>query len=126
MSDRARTAAPHRLATSRHTVRHGRRMAAPDFRFIGKGVYGVPDAARISAVPAARIRRWLIGYQRPGDRRMRPAVMERQHELVDGRLALSFFDLVEVRIVDAFLRHGMRWRTLWHLHQKAKAIVGHQ
>ena len=100
-------------------------MAERDqYRFIGKGVYGVPEAARITDVPAARIRRWLMGYQRTGIAR-RPPVLRRAYDLVDDRLALSFLDLVEVRIVNAFLRHGMRWRTLWEAHQKARSMVGH-
>ncbi len=31
---------------------------------------------------------------------------------VDGQLALSFLDLIEVRFVDAFLENGVPWKTI--------------
>ena len=93
------------------------------YTYIGKGVYGIPDAARITKVGAARIRRWIDGYRREGS--ARPAVLQRQHEPIGDRLALGFLDLVEVRLANAFLHAGVKWRAMWQLHNVAREMVGH-
>lgn len=93
---------------------------------LGKGIYSVPEAARLSRVPAARIHRWIKGYSfrsRSGLRSSPPAF---QGDLVPirGSLALSFLDLVEVRFVDAFLRAGVSWPTLRLAHAEAGRLIG--
>jgi uncharacterized protein (DUF433 family) len=93
---------------------------------VGRGIYSVPEAARLSRVPAARIRRWIRGYSfrsRSGVRASPPAF---HGDLVPirGALALSFLDLVEVRFVDAFLRAGVRWPTLRLAHAQASRLIG--
>src|SRR5262245_44583194 len=37
-------------------------MSANGYRFIGLGLYTVPEASRLSHVSVGRIRRWLRGY----------------------------------------------------------------
>ena len=60
-------------------MRNGHReMAGSDgYKFIGKGLYSVPEAARLTNVPSARIRRWLSGYRRAGGDLARPAILAR-------------------------------------------------
>jgi uncharacterized protein (DUF433 family) len=40
---------------------------------------------------------------------------------IEGKFALGFRDLVEVRFVDAFVKAGVSWKTLRRAHQVAKA-----
>ena len=94
------------------------------------GIYSVQDAARLSSVPAARIRGWLLGY---GPRRGRdgaPAVLRPQHTLRHGELALGFFDLLEVaflgRLVQAAERQGRRpsWKSIRLAADTARRMLG--
>jgi uncharacterized protein (DUF433 family)/DNA-binding transcriptional MerR regulator len=89
--------------------------------FIGKGIYTVPDAARLSRVSARRIRYWLKQLPseegpEPEDRRLW------RGELcpIDDKLALGFLDLQEVRFIDAFLKAGVSWHLLRRAHDIAR------
>ena len=83
-------------------------------RFIGRGIYSVADAARLTKVSRGRASRWLRGYTyRSGeDFRESGPVWRSDLPPVDGQLALSFLDLIEVRFVDAFLKNGVPWKTI--------------
>lgn len=78
------------------------------------GIYTVPEASRLTRVASPRIRRWLKGYKFfSGEREhVSPPVWRGQLQPVDGALALGFLDLMEIRVVDAFLRAGVSWKTL--------------
>ena len=93
--------------------------------FIGTGIYSVPEAARLTGVSAARIRRWLRGYcfESSGTKHASPPVWVAQLPEIDGKLALGFLDLVEVRFVNAFLNHGVSWRVLRLAAKKARELV---
>lgn len=101
-------------------------MASRDFNFIGVGVYTVPEASRISHVSTGRIRRWLQGYQFRASlgHHKSPPVFTSSLPPIDGEVALSFLDLQEVRFVDAFLRVGVKWKTLREVHKKAEDGLG--
>ena len=76
---------------------------------LGIGFYTVPEAARLVAVPARNIRRWLGGYSfRNGDgrRRMEP-LWRSELAMIDDQLELGFRDLIELRFVKAFLDAGV-------------------
>ena len=78
---------------------------------LGQGIYSVADAARYTGIPGARIRRWSCGYQfggSDGPSASRP-VIRRDHDSDPANPQLSFLDLIEVRVVDAFLRLGVSW-----------------
>jgi hypothetical protein len=62
---------------------------------LGIGLYTVPEAAHLTVIPQARLRRWLQGYTyRRGDQ---PSASEptwqRQLPEIDGTLGLGFLDL---------------------------------
>jgi uncharacterized protein (DUF433 family) len=89
-------------------------MATQSFKIVGRGIYSLRDAARLTSIPARRIRRWLEGYEfraRTGARHS-DAVLHHDYEAVERRLWLSFADLVEVRFVDAFLKTGVSWAAI--------------
>lgn len=99
---------------------------ARQHRLIGTGIYTVPEAARLSRVPAPRIRRWIRGYTFPtlgGPHRSDP-IFTADIEPIEATLALSFLDLQEVLFVDAFLRAGVSWKTIRMAHAAAEERIG--
>lgn len=95
-------------------------IATQPSQLLGKGIYTVPDAARLSRVTQRRIRYWLKGI--PSEEA--PETTDRRlwrGELcpIDDKLALGFLDLQEVRFIDAFLKAGVSW----HLLRKAHGIA---
>jgi uncharacterized protein (DUF433 family) len=85
---------------------------------LGVGIYTVPEAARLTQVAPSRIRRWLSGG-RDGS----AAIWRHDLPRIDGSLALSFRDLIEVRFVDAFRRHGVSWPVLRRAAERAAEIL---
>ncbi|HUU85616.1 MAG TPA: DUF433 domain-containing protein [Phycisphaerae bacterium] len=96
--------------------------------YLGVGIYGVAEAARLTDVRAQRIRRWLEGYtfSCAGKLHASPPVWRRQLPDVDGTLALGFLDLIEVRFVDAFRRHGVTWRTIRRAAERARVLFDNE
>jgi uncharacterized protein (DUF433 family) len=105
------------MGVSRRLTERMSEPAAPE-PGLGTGLYAIPEAARLSRVSAARIRRWIKGYDwsRGKDearhRHHSPPVWRPDVAPIDGAQALSFRDLVELRFVDAFLRAGVSWKRL--------------
>lgn len=100
-------------------------MAQRRQSLLGVGVYTVPEAARLTGVSAPRIRRWLTGYtftSRAAPRSSAP-VWQRQIVSSSGELILSFRDLLEVRFVDAFRRHGVSWKVIRLAAERAAEII---
>jgi uncharacterized protein (DUF433 family) len=97
------------------------------YRLIGHGVYTIPEAAKLTRICASRIRRCIQGYEyRAGDERRRiQPLFESTFGPIDGSLAMSFLDLVEIRFVNAFLEQGVTWTYLSRIYGKAAEIVGH-
>ncbi|HWA85894.1 MAG TPA: DUF433 domain-containing protein [Opitutus sp.] len=94
--------------------------------FLGAGIYTIPEAARLSGVSAARIRRWLKGYgfKTRKARHHSPPVWNGQLDPIEGKLAIGFRDLMEIRFVNAFLDAGVSWKTMRAAHVAAKAKLG--
>lgn len=76
-------------------------------------------------VSASRIRRWMRGYEfRVGDAKHASSpVWKRDLPEIEGALALSFRDVIEVRFVDYFLKEGVSWPTLRQAAIYASEIV---
>lgn len=94
--------------------------------FLGKGIYPVSFASRLTGIPSRSIRRWLLGYSRrtKGTTRTYAPVLEDELGLIEGRLFLSFLDLIEVQFLEAFLRHGVRWTTIREAATNARELLG--
>jgi uncharacterized protein (DUF433 family) len=91
------------------------------------GIYTISEASRLTGVSPRRIRRWVRGYEfkvKHGRHRS-PAVWSTQLDRIDHAVALGFFDLLEVRCVDAFVSAGVGWKTLRQVHEQARKLVGH-
>lgn len=91
------------------------------------GLYTLPEAAHLTGVPSASIRRWTLGYHfvHGGARRWSPALVRPKLHLIEGTPAVTFLDLQELRFLHAFRTHGMSWHWLRIYHDKATERVGH-
>ena len=82
---------------------------------IGVGLYTVPEAARLAGVPARRIRRWVRGYRyraRDGAEAASEPLWRADTPATDTTVGLSFLDMMEVRMVNAFRGHGVSWAVI--------------
>ncbi len=95
-------------------------------RLIGIGLYTVPEASRYLGIPAQKIRRWLGGYsvvEAGVTRRIEP-LWTTQIELGDDQLHLGFRDLIELRVVSAFIAEDFSpWRIRKAL-AAARELIG--
>jgi uncharacterized protein (DUF433 family) len=81
---------------------------------VGVGIYTVPEASHFTGIAAGKIRRWLRGrdYTYRGEKRHAGPLWNSQIQLNDGELHLGFRDLVELRVVNAFINEGFSpWRV---------------
>jgi len=94
----------------------------PQKLLLNTGIYGVPEAARLTKVSKGKIRRWIRGYdfRKGAARRHSDAVWTGSIPPLDGKVVLGFLDLMEIRFVDAFLQAGVSWRTMRNAHQLAR------
>jgi len=85
---------------------------------VGKGIYAPREASRLTGVSTRRIKGWLKGYARHSQ----PVVVA---DFIDDdeMLQLSFADLMEVRIVNGFLRRGISWKELRRAAKSAASIL---
>lgn len=90
-------------------------MDTDDYNYLGVGIYTVPEASRLTGVPAARVRRWVGGHTyrtATGMVRRTDPITRPQLPMIDGTVALGFLDLLEVRVVNALLDVGLTWPAL--------------
>jgi len=101
-------------------------MQPPTFSYIGRGVYTLAEASRLSAVPTKRLRRWTAGYRYwyRGHVKYSPPPVATLVQEDESAPVLSFGDLIEVRFLDAFRRYGVSWRAIRHAAAAAKELLG--
>jgi uncharacterized protein (DUF433 family) len=86
----------------------------PERSLLGIGVYSIPEAAKISRVPAQYIKRWLWGYRyvvQGKARRARPLWTPQLSPIEDSK-ALTFRDLIEIQFVYRFRQEGISLQTI--------------
>lgn len=81
---------------------------------LGVGIYGIPEAARVTRIPAERIRRWLWGHRSTSSGRLHQAPPLWQPEVpqIGDARALSFRDLIELQFVDRFRQQGLSLQSI--------------
>lgn len=101
-------------------------MPGDQFRFIGRGLYSLREAHRLTGVPPKRIRRWATGYSyRSGGRvHYSPPIVANTLGAELGVLALDFADLLEVRFLNAFRSYGVSWRAIRIASERARSLLG--
>ncbi|HVX88993.1 MAG TPA: hypothetical protein VG940_08710 [Gemmatimonadales bacterium] len=91
---------------------------------LGLGIYTRAEAARLLGMTPGRVGRWVAGYtywlregrQRP-DRRKQPPVIRTELPQLGTVLALSFLELMELRVVKALTDKGL---SLQHVRAAAR------
>lgn len=83
-----------------------RRMADPVTALLGRGIYSVPDAARLANIPRASLRRWMRVISGAPSESSEPVIRGELPVLADT-FALSFLDLMEARALHAFRLRGV-------------------
>lgn len=93
-------------------------------QLVGVGIYGVTEAARLTGVPSSCIRRWLRGYsyQSAGAKRNSAPVFTSDLPMIDTEMALSFLDLIEVKIVNSLRLMKINWKLIRLAEQHAREI----
>ena len=96
-------------------------MGRPETSYLNTGIYSVTEAFALTRVSSSRIRRWLRGYHFKSRSKhySSPPLWSGQLEPVENNLALGFLDLMEIRFVDAFLKHGVSWSMIHKAREKA-------
>ena len=96
------------------------------FRLVGRGLYTLSEAERLTGVPRTRIRRWTAGYEFEyrGERIFSPPVVAAGIESIAGAPAIDFADLLEVRFLNAFRRHGVSMPAIRLAAVRAKELLG--
>lgn len=95
------------------------------YRFIGRGLYSLPDAERLTRIPRVRIRRWMEGYHyvNNGQRRSSRPIIQSDIGREVGELALTFADLMEIRFLDDFRKRGVSWRSIRIAAHRVRKLV---
>lgn len=80
---------------------------------LGIGIYARDEAARLIRVTPSRLRRWVSGYtyhysyRATSSRRKRPPVVSMDLPVIEDTIALSFVELMELRVVAALRAKGV-------------------
>lgn len=92
----------------------------------GIGLYTVQDAARFTHLAPPKIRRWIEGYDyraRDGERRTVHPVAPRHLDRLEGEIALTFKDLIEVYWVKTLLGQGVTMPKIREAAEEAEKLL---
>ncbi|AMM86382.1 hypothetical protein [Martelella sp. AD-3] len=89
---------------------------------VGIGIYSSAEASRLTSIPAPKLVRWLSGYKRRG--KDYPPLWNPEIAIEDEKIYLSFRDLMEVRVADAFVRFGMPPQHIRRAILLAREVLG--
>jgi uncharacterized protein (DUF433 family) len=89
-------------------------METSNYQLIGKGLYTLLEASRITHVPPRSIVRWTRGYnyRYKGERYFSEPLVARELDPINGKPILSFLDLIEIRFLNAFRSYGVSWKAI--------------
>lgn len=92
--------------------------------YIGKGIYPIPVASRLTGVSTGRIRRWISGYSPivNGIRTARPGLFTPDFKVSEQFKSISFLDLVEIVFIDAFSKHGFSLQQIRAAAERAAKV----
>ena len=95
------------------------------FRFIGRGVYTMAEAGRLTGVSVRNLRRWARGYHYTyqGRERYSPPIIGTGLEERGGEPILDFQDIMEVRFLSAFRKEGVSWSVIRRVAAKVQVAL---
>jgi uncharacterized protein (DUF433 family) len=100
-------------------------MSKPELQLIGRGLYSLTEASRLTRVPIRRIKRWVNGYwfTHRGKRQWSEPVIGTEVGLIGGVPVLDFADLMEVRFLSGFRDQGIGWPAIRLAAVRAKEVL---
>lgn len=99
------------------------RMSA---NLLGIGLYSIEDVSRLVRVPSRDVRRWMFGYHyRRGNERVEMPPVAGSQLRVGERDALTFFELLELRLIRELRRHEVSLQTIRVAVERAKTLAEH-
>jgi uncharacterized protein (DUF433 family) len=93
-------------------------MARPDL--MESGIYTIPEAAELVVAPQATLRVWVEGHTGKQD-----PIIDNQLGRVDGKTAVSFANLMELRFIVEFVKVGVSLKAIRAILQEAKQLLHH-
>lgn len=97
--------------------RRGERTVAPDLSRMG--IFTASKAAALLGVPVQRVRAWVDGWPRSAS----PPVIENDLGWVDGSLAFSFANLMELRFISFFSEANVSIREIRAIMNEVRAEI---
>ncbi|TKJ40085.1 hypothetical protein CEE37_10125 [candidate division LCP-89 bacterium B3_LCP] len=99
-------------------------MTMQDYKYLGKGMYSMNEASILTGVSWAKVRHWIRGDLRTdvGNRNRNEPIIDLDFGKVDGIYLLSFLDMIEVLMIDQFLKEGVSIHLVRRVHSEAKKI----
>ena len=82
---------------------------------VGKGIYSISEARRLTGVSRDSIVRWMCGYNyeiKGKTHKMAPLWKAELGRYDEDSYALTFRDLMEIRFIHAFKQHGVSWPNI--------------
>ncbi len=91
---------------------------------VGKGIYSIGEAVRLTGVDAPSVNRWMRGYhfQHGGEARLSPAIWRHDLDPIRGRTVLTFLDMMEIRFIRSFRKHHVSWAAIREAADTARAL----
>ena len=93
-------------------------------RLIGAGLYSPGEVERLTGIRVSKIVRWFKGHQTV-DRQYAP-LWSPSIPIKDGKLFLTFRDLTELRVADAFIRKGLSPQKVRRAIELAQSELGEE
>ncbi len=84
---------------------------------LGRGVYSLPEAARLTRLKTQRVREWFRGRRQLLSRK---PVFRGDYQSISGDNAISFLDLVDLFVVGQLRDHGVPLQSLRKVHAQLK------
>lgn len=85
------------------------------------GIYTVSEAAYLVGASKRKVRGWVTGYPE----RQTPPIIDNEIGWVDGRLAFSFTNLMEIMFIAFFESAGVHFWHIRSIMQEAKRLLEH-
>jgi uncharacterized protein (DUF433 family) len=82
---------------------------------IGRGVYTIPQAARLVGLSRRRVREWFLGRTTAPNRQ---PVFRSDYKPLSGAVAISFYDLVDVYVAGQLREFGVSLQTVRRVYDR--------
>jgi len=89
--------------------------------FLGKGIYSIPYASKLTDIHTAKINRWVKGLNRKDG--FSPPIISIDYEPINNFYSISFLDLIELFFVNAFRKHGVSLKHIREIYEKSQEVV---